>query len=71
MTEYSDYSSSDTEDINETNNIITYEMEDKQYNSINQLLNAVNEFKQSENPLILDQMTPLIFHRFIEHIQSN
>ena len=67
MTEYSDYSSSDSEETNNVDEIsYIYNQEDIKYNLINQLLSSINEFRQNENPLILDKMTPIIFHKFIE-----
>lgn len=72
MADYSDYSSSDTDDISTFTDIETiYAKEDLQYNLINELLNSINNFKQKENPLILDKMTPIIFHTFIENLHPS
>ena len=72
MGDYSDYSSSDSEDISTLNDIEEiYNKEDLQYNLINELLNSINNFREKENPLILDKMTPIIFHRFIENLHPS
>lgn len=72
MADYSDYSSSDTEEVSTFTDIETiHNKEDLQYNLINELLNSINNFRQKENPLILDKMTPIIFHTFIENLHPS
>ena len=72
MTEYSDYSSSDSEEPNTIDEIsYIYKQEDLKYNLINQLLSSINDFRRNENPLILDKMTSIIFHKFIEKLNPS